>query len=231
MCQFNSCSLRLSEISQESIKLRSSLKRSNLNEPTPIHETMPAKRVRFAETNRISFVEARSEISAQEANDIWYTNEDYNYFRIDCHIVTSPYRQEDANKYLIKAYRAAERGNVDSSLSLFLKWMEAVDPNTSCRGLENMCNYDYNEKRDNNQRKVIRAVLTSQEISNGKDRDEIAENIKNASENSTLPSRKLSTVLGIVDAIQVNSTIRPKSRSFVKRLSGIFRSKKTVIPV
>jgi len=232
MCNYDSYALPIGSISQPNNKKRSSLKQTNLNESNSLEKRIaPTNKVRFADTEKIFYVEARSEISKQEANNFWYTNDDYSYFRIDNHIVTSPYRQEDANKYLIKAYKAAEKGNVDSSLSIFLKWMDAVGPNATCRGLENMCNYDYNEKKNNDQRKAIRAVLTSQEISSGNDKDAIAEYIRNASENATLASRKFSFVLGTIDAIQVNGNIRPKSRSFVKRLSGIIRSKKTVIPV
>ena len=109
-------------MSEGNMKLRSSLKRPNTNESKSMEkEIIPVNKVRFADTKEISFVVPRSEMSTEEANDIWYTYEDYNYFKMDCYVITSSYRQAEVNKFLIKAYRTASMGNVDSSLSNFLK--------------------------------------------------------------------------------------------------------------
>ena len=122
MCHCNSCPLSLSDMSEGNMKLRSSLKRPNANESKSMEkEIIPVNKVRFADTKEISFVVPRSEMSTEEANDIWYTYEDYNYFKMDCYVITSSYRQAEVNKFLIKAYRTASMGNVDSSLSNFLK--------------------------------------------------------------------------------------------------------------
>ena len=192
------------------------------------------KKLRFADEKKISVIEHMHYLDEQNVKNLWYNEKDYRKFRIDSHIISSSVRQNgnSLDKYLLKAYRAVEKGNAESCVTSLMKWVASLDPNITCRGFENMCNYEFSDKINRDHRKTIKTVLAyaqHKNLNNEKNID--SEMLRNISEKESQKSKDFALAIATVDSIEVNGKLRPKSISFVKRLSNVMRAKKAVIPV
>merc|ERR1711948_128080 len=169
-------------------------------------------------------IEAKSDLSSKECEDVWYNNDEFKKFKIENHKDASAARSNESQPYknLLKAYRAAD----------------STEQSENYRGIEDICNKEFLNLRQGDQHFAIWIVLQTQKENRETMKvqrrrsscSEDEEKLRKVSEKVTMKSRKFAQAMGTVDSMEVTG-IRLKSNSIVKRLSNTIRGKKkTVTP-
>jgi len=221
----------------------SSIKKTKEESNQPLHvneNRRNSRRVSFSEEVNTKFIEAKSDLSSKECEDIWYNNGEFTKFKIENHKDASAARSNESQSYknLLKAYRAAESNNESSVITSLQKWLDSSEQSENFRGIEDMCNKEFLNLRQGDQHFAIWVVLQTQKENREAMKvqrrrsscSEDEDKLRKVSEKVTMKSRKFAQAMGTVDSMEVTG-IRPKSNSIVKRLSNTIRGKKTVTPV
>lgn len=167
------------------------------------------KKVRFAESKELSTVlcevVARSELSEKDFENTWFDTAEFDKLKAQAKLIARELRRQGRGRLLVGAFGELSKEFHESDSftkevqAMLVKW-SLHGP--SSRGLEKWVNSDQGKLRRQLQRRVIQVVLhvQEQESQRAVPPGELAEKIRQVSEENTAKARLFGRMMGIADA-------------------------------
>lgn len=157
---------------------------------------MARRKVQFADTkgdisNVVCTIPNREDLTPDDIANLWFSKEDYNTTRSAAKAASRDYARALKSRCLDDTFSGKRSKTVQERVE---EWACNSD---GMRGLERWSNRDHGETRQNEQFRVVMAVLEAQDEGLG------AEHVRKTYSHSSKPARLFARMMGKADAVAV----------------------------